>query len=122
MRWTLNGADAIDGAAACIFAAATAFAASALVGGLAACVAAPAFVLVHAGLRRVGAEQLHRLPDFTLAPLDAPEDARDDRVVRLFDPRQLAIAQPAAPGEKGPTPDAAAALSEALAQLKRSLR
>jgi hypothetical protein len=117
---------AIDFVAAGIFAGAVAFAAFALAGGVIAVALAPiAFLLAYSGLRRVGADRLHALADFELAPLDAPRpptETNDDKVVRLFGPQQLAIAGPSAVTPRGVHEDAGQALSDALAQLKRSLR
>jgi hypothetical protein len=75
------------------------------------------------------------LPAFELAPIEptkAPaEDAElllddpldrvnhDSRVVRLFDPRQMPAA---GDSPRSVHPDASQALSEALAELRRSLR
>ena len=127
MTWRLKDAGmAVDLAAAGMFAAATGFAASALLGGTATMLAAPAFVLALGGLRRVDSGSCHGLPDFALAPVETPGDLAvepgDDTVVRLFDPRQLAIARPSAQSEGRAGADAGQALSDALAQLKRSLR
>lgn len=118
---------AVDLSAAAIFAAAVAFASSALAGGTVAALIAPlAFVVVFFGLRRVDADPLHTLAEFALMPIDAPqpaeEETADKKVVRLFDPRQLVIARPSAASPGGVPVDAGQALSDALAQLKRSLR
>lgn len=118
---------AIDFAAAAAFAAGVAFAALVLAGGLVALLGAPtAFLLAFTGLRRIDADRGHALAAFALPPLDAPRDepdeTSDDNVVRLFDPRQLAIARPLAATPGGVPEDAGQALSDALAQLKRALR
>ncbi len=126
---------AVDLAAAAVFAAAIGFASSMLASGLVASTIAPlALLLVYAGLRRVDDGGLVSLAAFELTPIDPPQDvapdandddANEDKVVRLFDPRQLAIARPSAASPGGVTDtrlDAGQALSDALAQLKRSLR
>ena len=117
---------AIDLAAAGLFAGAVAFAASALAGGLIAVPLAPvAFCFAYTGLRRVDADRPHALADFKPAALDAPqcaEETSDHKVVRLFGPQQLVIARPSAARPDGVPEDAGQALSDALAQLKRSLR
>lgn len=128
MKWGPgNMGKAVDVAAAAVFAAAVAFAASALASGPAAALIAPfAFVAVYRGLGRVDANPPCALPEFVLTPIDAPPpaagEAADKKVVRLFDPRQLAIARPSAASPGGVPEDAGQALSDALAQLKRSLR
>jgi hypothetical protein len=114
----------VDGVAAAIFAAAVSFPASALgSGALAAGLAPIAFALVYIGLRRI--DTSHRLPHFELQPIDraGPDDeALDDgKVVRLFDSSELATTRPAASASAG-RDDASAALTLALAELKRSLR
>lgn len=118
---------AVDLAAAAVFAAAVAFALSALASGALAALTAPlAFIAVYLGLGRVSAGPLHAFAPFVLVPIDAPQpaagEAADDNVVRLFDPRQVAIARPSAASRGGVPEDAGQALSDALAQLKRSLR
>lgn len=121
-------ARAIDCAAAALFAAAAAFCGWAVAGGgLAALVAPVAFGLAFAGLTRIEAERLYPVAHFELGTIDPPQcadDAIDDgRVVRLFDPRQLAIARPSGiSADNGVPPDASQALSDALAELKRALR
>ena len=100
MRWGPNDAGkALDLAAAGMFAAATGFAASALLGWTAGMLAAPAFVLAYGGLRRVDSGRRYALSDFALRPVEAPRGPS----------AQIA-------------PDAGQALSDALAGLKRSLR
>ena len=118
---------AVDLAAAAVFAAAVAFALSALASVLFAALAAPlALVAVYRGLGRVDADPPHALAQFALTPIEARQPAAgktaDDRVVRLFEPRQLAIARPSAASPAGVPRDAGQALSDALAELKRSLR
>jgi hypothetical protein len=127
MTWILrHAASAVDLAAAGLFAAAIVFAASVLGGDLPAAVLGPlAFLLVHAALAKVDGERIYRLGDFAVEPIAAPEPvadaARDDgKVVRLFEPRQLAIACPS--GSGGVRGDASQALSDAFAELSRSLR
>jgi hypothetical protein len=131
MRWgPSETGKAIDLGAAAIFAAAVAFASSMLASGaVAATIAPPALLLVYAGLRRVDDAEPATLAIFELTPIDAPQDAapeaNDEKVVRLFNPAQLAIARPSAASPGGVTDtrlDAGQALSDALAQLKRSLR
>lgn len=131
---------AIDVAAAAIFAAAVAFAAWTLAGTAApvpAVAAASAFLLAYAALRKLPADNpSYVLPAFEPAPIELAQEAPnsstelllDDRltrvepnarVVQLFDPRQ----GPAASDRPNSVPaDASAALSEALAELRRSLR
>lgn len=130
---------AIDVAAAAIFAAAAAFAAwawAADAGPVIAVTAAPAFLLAYAVLRRLPAEERsYALPAFALAPIELSEEARelgtelllddrltrvepDARVVELFDPRPGSTAS----DQSSPVPDASGALSEALAELRRTLR
>ena len=117
----------MDCAAAAVFAAAVAYSASALASILAAALLGPAaFALAFAGLQRIKDEQLHDLALFDVEPIDPPgevaEHTDDENVVRLFDPRQVAIARPSAtPASESPK-DAGQALSDALADLKRSLR
>lgn len=128
MTWGYSDiSKAVDLAAAAVFAAAVAFASSALASSLLAALFAPlAFVVAYGGLRRVDADPPHALAKFALTPIDAlqpaAEDTADHTVVRLFDPRQLAIARPSAASPGGVPEDAGQALSDALAQLKRSLR
>ena len=128
MNWPAsNISKAVDVAAAAIFTAAVAFALLALASGPVAALVAPlAFLAVYSSLRRMDAEPLHSLAEFALTPIDAPqpvaEETAYDNVVRLFDPRQLAIARPSAASPGGVPRDAGQALSDALAQLKRSLR
>ena len=131
MRWAHRyAATALDGFAAGSLACAVAFAAAALASGLVAALLAPvALFVAFAGLRRIDAVQPRCLAAFELTTIEAPqdeaEDLHDDNVVRLFDPRQLAIARPSAASPGGVTDtrlDAGQALSDALAQLKRSLR
>jgi hypothetical protein len=112
MRAKKHMANAIDFAAAVVFAAAVAFAASSLSGGtLAALLAPTAFLLAFASLAQVDSDRPYRLPDFKLQPIEAQQD--ECHVVRQVEGR-------AAPSEG--SGDAAETLSNALAQLKRSLR
>ena len=128
MKWgSSDTGKAIDLAAAAIFAAAVAFASAMTANGLAAAALAPlALLLAYAGLRQVDAGRQVDVAAFELAPIDSPYDsaaeANDDKVVRLFDPRQLAIARPSTASPGGAPEDAGQALSDALSQLKRSLR
>ena len=129
---------AVDVGAAAIFAAAAGFAAWAVAAAGPASVAAMAalaFLLVCAALRRVPAEEpSYALPHFQLAPIEPagrqPEIADelllddrltavepDARVVQLFDPSRT----PSVDGSRSAAPDASQALSDALAQLRRSL-
>ena len=125
-----------DIAAAALFAAAVAFAVGAvgLNAGLAIAAAAGAALLVYGVLRNVSAgERSYSLPAFELAPLELINESGDElllddelpvvepgaRVIRLFDPRRMpASADPS----NGVHPDASQALTEALAELRRSLR
>ena len=127
MTWILrHAAKAVDLAAAGLFAAAVVFAASVLGGNLLAAVLGPlAFLLVHAVLAKVDGDQIYRLGDFAVESIAAPEPVADaphddGKVVRLFEPRQLAIACPSGGG--GARGDARQALSDAFAELSRSLR
>ncbi len=127
MTWIFrHTASAVDLAAAGLFAAAVVFAATALGGDLLATVLGPlAFFLVHAALAKVDGSPIYRLGDFAVESIAAPEPladaAHDDgKVVRLFEPRQLAIACPSGGG--GARGDARQALSDAFAELSRSLR
>ena len=128
MTWTASGiGKAVDLAAAAVFVAAVAFALSALASGLAAAFIAPlVFLAVYRGLGRIDADPPHVFAAFAPMPIDAlrpaAQEANDDKVVRLFDPRQVAIARPSAASPGGVPEDAGQALSDALAQLKRSLR
>ncbi len=116
---------AVDIAAAAVLAASVAFSASALGSGLLAAILAPlAFLGAFAALGRFDRAQAGPVAAFAVQPIDPPQPAAaadDGNVVRLFEPRQLAIARPSAAVNPG-SDDAGQALSEALAQLKRSLR
>jgi hypothetical protein len=141
MDWRTEGNRAewaVDAAAAAIFAAAVGFAlwAAAVGAGQAAACIAAAFLVAAYGLRQVSAgTPSYALPDFppaTFEPVPAAEDevtgeliledalaevSPDARVVRLFGPSQSQFSsQPIAV-----PPDASQALSEALAELRRSL-
>ena len=121
------GAQAVDGVAAAVLAVAVAFAAGALgTLALAALLAPPSFVLAYALLARVADQRVHRLAAFELQGLDpprpSPEAVDDGKVVDLFGPRQPAIARSAPTADVGVGGDAGRALSEALAELSRSLR
>lgn len=132
---------AVDVAAAAIFAAAVGFALwAAPVDGerVRIVVALAAFLLVCAGLRCLpAAQQSYALPAFAPVPIEPTPEAQDDatdelilqdllarvspdaRVVRLFVPGQShRHSSPSAPAAQ----DASQALSDALADLRRSLR
>ena len=126
---------ATDIAAAAVFAAAVGFAAGTM--GLGAvptiCTAVAASCAAFSGLRKVsGGNRAYDLPGFEPLSLEIPKAADelvlddvlesagpDARVIRLFDPglesERLARAN-------SPQPDASQALTEALAELRRSLR
>lgn len=128
---------AVDVAAAAIFAAAVGFAlwAGAFSAGQAAACIAAAFLIAGYGLRQVSAgTRTYALPDFPLATFEPTQEAEaaeelileDElaevsphaRVVRLFGPSQShLLSNPMRPAP----PDASQALSEALAELRRSL-
>lgn len=130
---------AIDVAAAAIFAASVAFAAWTLAAEarpIVAVAAALAYLLARAVLRRIPAEEpSYVLPEFAPAPIELAEEPEtggelllDDRltrvepnarVVQLFGPRRT---PPASDGLSSMPADASEALSEALAELRRSLR
>jgi hypothetical protein len=118
---------AVDLGAAGMFAAAVAVSASALATGLLAAVVGPAaFALAYSLLSRVDLRR-HELQASSVGliaqPLREPEAMGDGKVVRLFD-RPPPVTRPraadAAAHDGGQ--DAGQALSDALAQLKRSLR
>ena len=115
---------AIDLAAAGMLAAAVAFAAFALGGSLVALLgASTAFLVAYTALQRIDAGRAHAFADFELL-LDPPQpitETNDDKVVQLFGPQRLATARPPAACPRGVPEDAGQALSDALAQLKRSL-
>jgi hypothetical protein len=121
-------ATAIDCAAAAAFAAAVAFAAFVtMTTGLAALLGPLAFALAYAGLKRADGERPHRVAEFELEgfdwpPCSAAAMSEDDNVVCLFGPGQLAMARSAEGSAKGDAGDAGTALSDALAELRRSLR
>ena len=127
MRWGPSDiGKAVDLAAGVVLAAAVAFASSMLASGLVGATLAPlAFIISYIGLRRIDDDRPVSLA-FEVTHIDAPEEAAqnadDEKVVRLFDPRQLAIARHSMARPGGPPEDAGQALSDALAQLKRSLR
>jgi hypothetical protein len=130
---------AVDAGAAAIFAAAVGFAMWAVVAAGPAnvgAIGAVAFLLVGTALRQVPVEEpSYVLPNFQPAPIEAvagrpPETAGelllddrliavepDARVVRLFDPSRM----PSVDDSSAAAPDASQALSDALAQLRRSL-
>ncbi len=129
---------AVDVAAAAMFAAAVGFALWAVAPGVgtATVAAAAAFLAAQSGLRRIApGEVTFALPAFPLAtvePNGAQGDAAEEliledelievsphaRVVRLFGPSQSHLhSNPMRPAP----PDASQALSEALAELRRSL-
>ena len=137
---------AVDVAAAAIFAAAVAFAVSTLTaaaGPIPLFVAAAAFLPVHALLRHIPVDgRNYALPAFRPAPIEPVPEAQgettaelllqdklgtvnpDARVVRLFDPSRMPGApEPHHDSRRSRTvpPDASQALSDALAELRRSL-
>jgi len=120
-----RAAKAVDICAAAILAAAVAFSTWVLASGVSAAILAPiAFIVAYVALGRLDGAQPLPIAAFAIQPIDPPQPsaaADDDNVVRLFEPRQLAIARPSAAVDPG-SHDAGQALSEALAQLKRSLR
>ena len=104
------GLKAIDCAAAAVLAVAIAFAAFVMATAALAFVLAPiAFILAYAGLGRVDSQRVHRLVEFEVQAFDG------DKVIRMFKRSAPRSADPA-------TGDAGQALSDALAELKRSLR
>lgn len=106
-------ANAVDFAAALVFGAAVAFAASALANGALAALAAPvAFLLAYIGLGRVDSDRPYRLPPFELQPIEAARH-EDGESVHPVD-------RPGA--DRDEAGDASGTLSKALAELKRSLR
>jgi hypothetical protein len=117
---------AVDLGAAGMFAAAVAVSASALATGLLAAVVAPVgFALVYSILSRVDLRR-HELQASNIGPiaqpLDEPEATEDGKVVRLFDRSPVARPRAADAAAHDGGQDAGQALSDALAQLKRSLR
>lgn len=130
---------AVDAAAAAIFAAAAGFALSAMGSGAgtAAVAAAAAFLIARFGLGRVPpSERTFAVPAFALeaiAPTEARGDAAEEliledelaevgphaRVVQLFGASQ---SQPPSNHSNPAPPDASQALSEALAELRRSMQ
>ena len=143
MDWEIgvNRAErALDGAAAAMFAAAAGFAlwAAGLGIGVATAAAAAAFLAAKFGLGTITPEtRTYPMPDFSPAAIEsipeAPGGADDElfledklvevspdaRVVRLFGPSQSHHLSDHARPEP---PDASQALSDALAELRRSLR
>jgi hypothetical protein len=128
MRWARSDiGKAVDLAAAAVLAAAVAFASfmvgSALVG---ATLAPLALIVAYVGLTCIDDGGRIALADFQVTHIDARQEAaqdpNDEKVVQLFDPRQVAIARPSTASPGGVPEDAGQALSDALAQLKRSLR
>ena len=136
MDWTSEDhavEQAVDVAAAALFAGAVAFAAGAAELSAAPTIlaAATASALIYTVLRNLPVgEHCYELSAFELAPLKLVDDELllddaldkvepDGRVVRLFDPRQM-------PGAVTPSssnhPDASQALTKALDELRRSLR
>jgi hypothetical protein len=136
MEWASEGNSvekAADIAAAALFAAAVGFAAGAA--GLGAVPTIFAAVAASCGaftvLRNVSAgDRTYGLPAFDLVPLEIGQQAAEElvlddvlerappdaRVVRLFGPSHQSVSS------NPSQPDAAQALNEALAQLRRSLR
>ena len=117
--------NALDCAAAVIFASAVAYCASIAASVMVGVLLAPlAFAVIFIGLSRVDGERRYQLADFALHPIEPLfKDAvqQDETVVRLFGPGPLAIARSSSSTDD-PGPDAGQALSDALAQLKQSLR
>ncbi len=117
----------VDQAAAAIFAAAVAFAASCLGNVLLGMILAPAaFALASGALGCINPDRTCSLAIFHPEPIQLqpslPDQLEDEKVVRLFDPGQAAIARPSASAvDRGPE-DAGQALSIAFATLKQSLR
>jgi len=117
-----------DGAAAATLMAAVGFAAAALAGPLpAALLASMAFFVAFVGLGQVQGRPVHRLAQFELQALHVPGIAHaavqaGEKVVNLFDPLRSAVVPRASRSAVVPGGDAALALHDALAQLKRSLR
>jgi len=126
---------AVDVAAAAVLAAAVGFGAGATGLGAVPTIAAAvaASVAGFAFLRNVSAgDRAYNLPGFELLPLEFAAEAEelllqdelgtlppDSRIIRLFDPgREEGALKRPAPQD----PDAAQALTEALAELRRSLR
>ena len=131
---------AVDFAAAVMFAAAAGFAVWAMTSGvgMASVAAAAAFLAARFGLGLIApATSIYPLPVFPLAALEPVPDARggaddeliledrlaevapDARVVRLFGPSQTHLRS----GHSRPaSPDASQALVDALAELRRSLQ
>jgi len=140
MHWgTADRAEwAVDVAAAAFFAAAVGFAIQAVASGpAAATAAAAAFVIAQSGLRRIPpGEPTFALPAFpleTIEPACAEGELVDEliledelievgphaRVVRLFDPGQSHLSSS---HQRPAPPDASQTLSEALAELRRSMQ
>ena len=120
-------ARAVDITAAAILGAAVAFAASSLASiTLAAFLTPLAFASALAALRKLDHPVARPLASFEVQPIEPPQpvaaEGDGDKVIRLFEPRQLAIARPSLAVGDRPSGDAGRALSEALSQLKRSLR
>ena len=127
---------AVDIAAAAVFAAAVGFAAGAAALGAVPTIGAAvaASCVAFTVLRNVSiGDRTYDLPAFEPAPLEVGHKAADElvlddvlesappdaRVIRLFDPR-LESERVAPPNSS--QPDASQALTEALAELRRSLR
>ena len=130
MSRVINHAEtAVDCTAAAVLSAAVAFACVSLHAEALAVVVAPlAFGAAFAGLRRIDAGGVN-YPQMRFAPaaLDLPsgpsaEIHSSSDVVRLFNPRQLAIARASGLDAAGEPADASQALSDALAQVRRALR
>ena len=118
-------AEAVDGAAAAVLAAAIGFAAFGLGTAMLAKVVAPmAFVVTSTVLGRVDGGPLYSLAEFEPQAFDRPRrsaaaTSHDGNVVQLFD---RAATNPADTAADHAGVDARHALSDALARLKQSLR
>jgi hypothetical protein len=124
---------AADAAAAAIFAGAVVFAVSAVAAdaGFATSLAVAAFVIAYAGLRRIPAGRTQAMPVFEIAPIEPSHAEPDAPMLRLVGSSRKAgglelrrsIDNPIRSSRSRPAPpDASQALSDALAQLRRSLR
>jgi len=135
MRWEIKGCRAewaMDVAAAAILAAAVGFAVRALTADadLATSAATIAFMLVLAILRHVTAgERAHAMSAFRPAPIEQAREGRGEIVQMSCVSRRgppefnASVARFVRPGRSmTAAPDASQALSDALAELRRSLR
>jgi hypothetical protein len=124
---------AADAAAAAIFAGAVGFAASAVAAdaGLATSLAVAAFVIAYAVLRRIPAGRTQAMPVFEIAPIEPSQAEPDAPMLRLVGSSRkaggrephMSIDNPIRSSRsRAAPPDASQALSDALAQLRHSLR